>query len=87
MQRAEAEAIRRLRPEPPAQEIRIGDYVVERFCPHRRADLSVFGECDGSVLTCTLHGWKFDLETGRCLTADDRAITVRRADRAPSSGN
>ena len=87
MQRAEAEAIRRLRPEPPAQEIRIGDYVVERFCPHRRADLSVFGECDGTVLTCTLHGWKFDLETGRCLTADDRAITVRRADRAPSSGN
>jgi nitrite reductase/ring-hydroxylating ferredoxin subunit len=29
---------------------------------------------------CTLHGWKFDLESGRCLTADDRRLRVRRAD-------
>jgi UDP-MurNAc hydroxylase len=29
---------------------------------------------------CTLHGWKFDLETGRCLTAEDRRLRVRRAD-------
>jgi nitrite reductase/ring-hydroxylating ferredoxin subunit len=27
-----------------------------------------------------LHGWKFDLETGKCLTADDRRLRVRRAD-------
>ena len=85
MQRAEAEAVRRLKPQPPSEEIRVGDYVVERYCPHRKADLAVFGECDGSVLVCTLHGWKFDLETGRCLTAEDRALRVRRADREPSS--
>ncbi|MGA0366333.1 MAG: Rieske 2Fe-2S domain-containing protein [Ilumatobacteraceae bacterium] len=85
MQRAEAEAVRRLRPEAPSEEIVIGDYLVERYCPHRRADLSVFGECDGDVLVCTLHGWKFDLETGRCLTAADRALKVRRFDSEPSS--
>ena len=85
MQRAEAEAVRRLRPEPPSEEIVIGDHVVERYCPHRRADLSVFGECEGDVLICTLHGWKFDLETGRCLTAADRALKVRRVDSSPSA--
>jgi nitrite reductase/ring-hydroxylating ferredoxin subunit len=26
-----------------------------------------------------LHGWKFDLETGECLTAQDRKLIVRRA--------
>jgi UDP-MurNAc hydroxylase len=52
---------------------------MERYCPHRKADLSIFGECNGKVLTCTLHGWKFDLETGKCLTADDKALRVRRS--------
>ena len=87
MQRAEAEAVRRLKPAPPSEEIRIGDYVIERYCPHRKADLSVFGECEGDVLVCTLHGWKFDLRTGRCLTAEDRPLRVRRADPEPSSGS
>ena len=27
------------------------------LCPHRHADLSVFGEIDGGELVCTLHGW------------------------------
>jgi nitrite reductase/ring-hydroxylating ferredoxin subunit len=27
-----------------------------------------------------LHGWKFDLETGECLTAQDRKLRVRRAE-------
>ena len=47
---------------------------VERWCPHRQADLMRFGEiCDG-VLTCSLHHWRFDLESGRCLTSDDRHL-------------
>ena len=80
MRRTEAEARRKLLP--PAddgEEIAIGDYLVERYCPHRHADLSVFAECDGDVLTCTLHGWKFKLSTGECLTATDRSLRVRRA--------
>ena len=60
-------------------EFRIGDYIVQRLCPHRLADLSVFGEIDDDEFVCTLHGWRFDLETGRCFTADDRKLRIRRA--------
>ena len=79
MQRTEAEAVKKFAPATPSDEITIGDYIVERYCPHRKADLSVFGECSGTELVCTLHGWKFDLETGECLTAQDRKLVVRRA--------
>ncbi|HSL73906.1 MAG TPA: hypothetical protein VK853_05550 [Ilumatobacteraceae bacterium] len=52
MRRAEAEVVRKLTPsdvldaldEP---DIRIGDYIVQRRCPHRNADLAAFGEIDG----------------------------------------
>jgi UDP-MurNAc hydroxylase len=82
MRRAEAEAIRKLAPpdDTTLQEIELGGYLVERYCPHRNADLSVFGEVEGETLVCTLHGWKFDLETGACLTAADRKLRVRRAE-------
>ena len=83
MQRAEAEAIRRLAPPAPSVDIVIGDWEMERYCPHRRADLSVFGQVEGKQLVCPLHGWRFDLETGRCLTADDRSLRVRRVRKAP----
>jgi UDP-MurNAc hydroxylase len=79
--RADAEArVKRAPHEAPTEEIELCGYVMERYCPHRRADLSIFGEVDSGVLTCALHGWQFDLETGRCLTADDRRLRVRRAD-------
>jgi UDP-MurNAc hydroxylase len=54
----------------PGETWRCGDYLVERRCPHMGGDLARFGDVDGEVLTCTLHGWRFDLETGRCLTAE-----------------
>ena len=70
MRRTEAEAKRKL--DPPTEiepDIEIDGYVMQRRCPHRNADLSVFGEVecqDGrDVLVCTLHGWRFDLEIGR----------------------
>jgi UDP-MurNAc hydroxylase len=79
--RADAEAAAKRAPLTAAtEEIERGGYVMERYCPHRRADLAIFGEIDGGVLTCALHGWQFDLETGRCLTADDRRLRVRRAE-------
>jgi UDP-MurNAc hydroxylase len=79
MRRTEAEAVRRLAPPTETEpDIELGDYVVQRRCPHRNADLAVFGEVEGCVLTCTLHGWRFDLDTGRCLTAADHRIHARR---------
>jgi len=79
MSRTESEARGKVVKQEDSDEIELGGYTMERYCPHRKADLSIFGECDGKVLTCTLHGWKFDLETGKCLTADDKALRVRRS--------
>lgn len=61
-----------------SEEIEIGDYVMQRKCPHRQADLSVFGEIEGNTLTCSLHGWRFDLTDGRCLNAENRPLRVRK---------
>ena len=83
MRRTESEAVRKRQPDRQgmeAEDIRIGDWMVQRACPHRQADLSVFGEIDGDELVCTLHGWRFDLATGHCRNADDRPLRVRRAD-------
>jgi UDP-MurNAc hydroxylase len=49
--------------------ITIDGYEVQRRCPHLKADLSRFGVVEGTTLTCNLHGWKWDLTTGRCLTS------------------
>ncbi|MDQ3834405.1 MAG: Rieske 2Fe-2S domain-containing protein, partial [Actinomycetota bacterium] len=46
-------------------------FMVQRNCPHLKADLTRFGEEKEGVLTCMVHGWQFDLTTGRCLTSDD----------------
>ena len=35
-------------------------------CKHQGADLSL-GKFDGMVVTCPLHGWRYDLESGKCL--------------------
>jgi 5,5'-dehydrodivanillate O-demethylase len=38
--------------------------LVDRHCPHRRADLS-YGFVEDCGIWCNYHGWRFD-ETGRC---------------------
>jgi UDP-MurNAc hydroxylase len=50
------------------EDIQFGDWIIQRRCPHLRADLSRFGQADGTTLTCTMHGWQFDLRTGQCLS-------------------
>lgn len=78
MRRTEAEALRRLNPVHSTEaDVEIGEFLVQRRCPHRNADLSVFGEVDGEVLVCTLHGWRFDVTTGRCLTSEDHPLRIR----------
>jgi 5,5'-dehydrodivanillate O-demethylase oxygenase subunit len=39
--------------------------LVDRHCPHRRADLS-YGFVEDCGIRCNYHGWRFD-EQGRCL--------------------
>ena len=58
---------------------REGTYgLLERHCPHRRADLS-YGFVDDCGLRCSYHGWAFD-EAGRCISQpfEDRAKTNTR---------
>src|SRR5690606_38620306 len=63
-----------------AEDITLGDWVLQRRCPHLKADLTRFGVIEDGTLTCQLHGWKFDLESGRCLTSVGHKIRARRAD-------
>ncbi|MBV9058663.1 MAG: Rieske 2Fe-2S domain-containing protein [Pseudonocardiales bacterium] len=55
-------------------DITLDSWRVQRRCPHLRADLAKFGSVSDGVLTCALHGWRFDLATGRCLTAAGHQI-------------
>jgi UDP-MurNAc hydroxylase len=59
------------------EDIPLGDWIVQRRCPHLRGDLGRFGEINGTTLTCTMHGWQFDLTTGRCLSTDDESYRLR----------
>lgn len=45
-------------------------YAVANTCPHEGNPL-VEGELLGRTLTCAYHLWKFDLETGACLSGDE----------------
>ncbi len=83
MRRTEAEALSKINPPTEVEpDIELGDYVVQRRCPHRNADLTVFGEIergtDGDELVCTLHGWRFNCESGRCTTSADHHLSIRR---------
>ncbi|GAA4407077.1 Rieske 2Fe-2S domain-containing protein [Tsukamurella soli] len=51
---------------------------VQRRCPHLKADLSKFGVVEGEKLTCNLHGWQWDLPTGRCLTSSGHPLRASR---------
>jgi UDP-MurNAc hydroxylase len=79
MRRAEVEVVRKHgSTDEPTTEIELGDYIVQRYCPHRKADLSEFGVIENGNVVCTLHGWKFDAATGKCLNADDHQLAIRK---------
>jgi UDP-MurNAc hydroxylase len=52
-------------------------YRIQRRCPHLKGDLARFGHIEDGILTCMLHGWQFELATGRCLTSDDRRLHAK----------
>src|SRR5205823_6162754 len=67
---------------------RLDGWRVQRRCPHLKADLTRFGTLEGdNVLACQMHGFRFDLETGQCLTSEGYHLTSERvaADPAASS--
>ncbi|MCB0919858.1 MAG: Rieske 2Fe-2S domain-containing protein [Actinobacteria bacterium] len=64
--------------QPDAEDIELDGWVVQRRCPHLKADLTRFGKIEDGVLQCMLHGWKFDLESGRCLTSAGHEIRATK---------
>jgi UDP-MurNAc hydroxylase len=58
--------------------ITLDGWNIARRCPHLKADLSKFGVVDGATLTCNLHGWQWNLDNGRCLTARGHELRCSR---------
>jgi UDP-MurNAc hydroxylase len=71
---------------PVEQFFEVDGYRIQRRCPHLKADLTKFGTIENGVLTCSLHGWQFELATGRCLTSDDRRLYSKRLDELDAEG-
>ena len=42
-------------------------YAIDNTCAHRGGPLGE-GMLDGNVVTCPLHGWRYDITNGKCLT-------------------
>lgn len=55
----------------------LAGYNVQRRCPHMKADLTRFAEVEDGVMTCQLHGWSWELASGRCLTSDGHPLYAR----------
>ncbi|GAA4758643.1 Rieske 2Fe-2S domain-containing protein [Gordonia alkaliphila] len=60
------------------EEVEIDGWRVQRRCPHLRADLTMTGDVEDGVITCSLHSWKWDLATGRCLTTAGHPIRASK---------
>jgi UDP-MurNAc hydroxylase len=61
-----------------AETITLDGWEMQKRCPHLKADLARFGSVDGEVLTCQMHGWKWNLANGKCLTSVGHDIRSAR---------
>jgi UDP-MurNAc hydroxylase len=52
-----------------AETITLDGWEMQRRCPHLKADLSRFGKIEDGVLTCQMHGWRWPLTDGKCLSS------------------
>src|SRR5262249_5518304 len=66
------------------EDIRLDNWIIQRWCPHLGGDLNQFGHIVSNVLTCTVHNWQFDLASGRRLGADTDTHRLRSR---PASGS
>jgi nitrite reductase (NADH) small subunit len=65
----------------PVAVFRVGDsfHAISNVCLHRGGPVGE-GELDGFVVTCPVHGWEYDIRTGRNITnpiARLRTFSVR----------
>ena len=48
-------------------------YGIDAACRHMKANLAG-GKLDGSIVSCPMHGWKYDVTNGDCLTLSDMNV-------------
>ncbi len=48
-------------------------HAIENFCPHKAYPLADSRLC-GNIVECDLHGWRFDVRSGECLTKKSGSI-------------
>ena len=46
-------------------------YAISNVCSHRGGPLAE-GNCEGKIVTCPWHMWKFDVTTGKCTMNDTK---------------
>jgi len=49
---------------------------IQKYCPHKFVDLEKCGVVEGNKIICPLHSWKFDLDSGNCLTSDKYKLRI-----------
>lgn len=52
--------------------VRVGDsvFAFENNCPHQHFSLLHQGTVDECAITCPMHGWTFDMETGKATNGN-----------------
>jgi UDP-MurNAc hydroxylase len=63
-----------------AETVVLDGWEVQRRCPHLKADLTRFAAIEDGVLTCQMHGWKWRLADGKCLTSVGHDLRSAPAD-------
>ena len=49
-------------------------YAINNSCIHKQGPLGE-GELEGEIVTCPLHGWKYDITSGQCTTNPSAKVT------------
>ena len=54
-------------------------YAFINVCPHQHTPLidRYAGQIDGNKPTCSMHGWTYDIETGKCLNEGGKLRTFK----------
>jgi nitrite reductase (NADH) small subunit len=48
-------------------------FAIDDLCPHKGAQLGA-GTLDNDTVFCPLHGWGFDVKTGRCISNPEKGV-------------
>ncbi len=47
---------------------------IDNVCPHLKGGSLAAGHVDEGVVSCPFHGWRFDLNSGRCLSREGARV-------------